>query len=91
MAWIGLYRPSPEELRSVADEFGLHPVAVVTQQQNKGTRRLTETGLAKNEEIRVPARGRRHGRHGRGAVRDLQTQAVALIGWVQQGEYSRLR
>ncbi len=28
MAWIGLYRPSPEELRSVADEFGLHPLAV---------------------------------------------------------------
>jgi magnesium transporter len=27
MAWIGLYRPSPEELRSVADEFGLHPLA----------------------------------------------------------------
>ncbi|WP_440707970.1 magnesium and cobalt transport protein CorA [Herbiconiux sp. YIM B11900] len=28
MAWIGLYRPRPEELRSVADEFGLHPLAV---------------------------------------------------------------
>lgn len=27
-AWIGLYRPEPEELRSVADEFGLHPLAV---------------------------------------------------------------
>lgn len=28
VAWIGLYRPSPEELQAVADEFGLHPLAV---------------------------------------------------------------
>ena len=28
MAWIGLYRPTPEELQSVADEFGLHHLAV---------------------------------------------------------------
>ncbi|GAA4663553.1 magnesium/cobalt transporter CorA [Frondihabitans cladoniiphilus] len=28
MAWIGLYRPSPEEIRSVAAEFDLHPLAV---------------------------------------------------------------
>jgi magnesium transporter len=28
MAWIGLYRPTDEELRSVADEFGLHHLAV---------------------------------------------------------------
>ncbi|MGO4104019.1 magnesium and cobalt transport protein CorA [Leifsonia sp. YAF41] len=28
MAWIGLYRPSPQELYSVAEEFGLHPLAV---------------------------------------------------------------
>lgn len=28
MAWIGLYRPSPEELQSVASEFDLHPFAV---------------------------------------------------------------
>ncbi len=28
MAWIGLYRPSPEELQSVAAEFGLHHLAV---------------------------------------------------------------
>ncbi|MFD1714072.1 magnesium and cobalt transport protein CorA [Amnibacterium flavum] len=28
MAWIGLYRPSEEELRAVADEFGLHPLSV---------------------------------------------------------------
>ncbi len=28
MAWIGLLRPSPEELQSVADEFDLHPLAV---------------------------------------------------------------
>jgi len=28
MAWIGLYRPSPEDLHSVAAEFGLHPLAV---------------------------------------------------------------
>ena len=27
-AWIGMYRPTEEELRSVADEFGLHPLAV---------------------------------------------------------------
>jgi magnesium transporter len=25
MAWIGLYRPDAEELRSVAEEFDLHP------------------------------------------------------------------
>jgi magnesium transporter len=28
MAWIGLFRPSPEEIAQVADEFGLHPLAV---------------------------------------------------------------
>ncbi|WP_345545756.1 magnesium and cobalt transport protein CorA [Microbacterium jejuense] len=28
MAWIGLYRPSADEVRSIADEFGLHPLAV---------------------------------------------------------------
>jgi magnesium transporter len=28
MAWIGLYRPDLREIQSVADEFGLHPLAV---------------------------------------------------------------
>jgi magnesium transporter len=28
MGWIGLYRPSPDEIRSVAAEFELHPLAV---------------------------------------------------------------
>jgi len=28
MAWIGLYRPTAEEMASVATEFGLHPLAV---------------------------------------------------------------
>lgn len=28
MAWIGLYRPTAEEMASVADEFGLHELAV---------------------------------------------------------------
>ena len=28
MAWIGLYRPDPEELQSVAEEFDLNPLAV---------------------------------------------------------------
>jgi magnesium transporter len=28
MAWIGLYRPDESELRDIADEFGLHPLAV---------------------------------------------------------------
>lgn len=27
-AWIGLYRPTEEELRAVAEEFSLHPLAV---------------------------------------------------------------
>ncbi|CAN5436852.1 magnesium/cobalt transporter CorA [soil metagenome] len=27
-AWIGLYRPTEEELRSVAEEFSLHPLSV---------------------------------------------------------------
>jgi magnesium transporter len=27
-AWIGLYRPSEAELATVADEFGLHPLAI---------------------------------------------------------------
>jgi magnesium transporter len=27
-AWIGMYRPTEEEIRSVADEFGLHHLAV---------------------------------------------------------------
>jgi magnesium transporter len=28
LAWIGLYRPSEDEIQSVAREFGLHPLAV---------------------------------------------------------------
>ena len=28
MAWIGLYRPRPAEVQSVAAEFGLHELAV---------------------------------------------------------------
>jgi magnesium transporter len=28
MAWIGLYRPDPAEIHSVAEEFDLHPLAV---------------------------------------------------------------
>lgn len=28
MAWIGLYRPGTEEIKSVADEFSLHEFAV---------------------------------------------------------------
>jgi magnesium transporter len=28
IAWVGLYRPSPEEFATVAAEFGLHPLAV---------------------------------------------------------------
>ncbi|HET6878379.1 MAG TPA: magnesium/cobalt transporter CorA [Jatrophihabitans sp.] len=28
MAWIGLYRPDPDELTSLAEEFGLHELAV---------------------------------------------------------------
>ena len=28
MAWIGLYRPTPEEMAAVASEFGLHDLAV---------------------------------------------------------------
>lgn len=28
MAWIGLYRPDKAEIHSVAEEFGLHPLAV---------------------------------------------------------------
>lgn len=27
-AWIGMYRPTEQELRAVADEFGLHPLSV---------------------------------------------------------------
>ena len=27
-AWIGMYRPTEEELRSVAEEFSLHPLAI---------------------------------------------------------------
>src|SRR3954451_3890328 len=28
LAWIGLYRPTPEQIQSVATELGLHPLAV---------------------------------------------------------------
>jgi len=28
MAWLGLYRPTAEELEAVADELGLHPLAI---------------------------------------------------------------
>ena len=28
MAWIGLFRPTPEEIAKVAEEFSLHPLAV---------------------------------------------------------------
>jgi magnesium transporter len=31
--WIGLYRPDPSELQSVADEFSLHPLAVEDAQE----------------------------------------------------------
>ena len=31
--WIGLYRPDPPELRAVADEFSLHPLAVEDAQE----------------------------------------------------------
>lgn len=28
MAWIGMFRPTPEEIQQVAEEFSLHPLAV---------------------------------------------------------------
>jgi magnesium transporter len=31
--WIGLYRPSPDELQAVAEEFSLHPLAVEDAQE----------------------------------------------------------
>ncbi|MGN7189454.1 magnesium and cobalt transport protein CorA [Curtobacterium sp. MCBA15_004] len=37
MAWIGLFRPTDAELTSVADEFGLHPLAV--EDASKGHQR----------------------------------------------------
>jgi magnesium transporter len=37
MAWIGLFRPTANELASVADEFGLHPLAV--EDAHKGHQR----------------------------------------------------
>lgn len=33
LAWIGLYRPSPDELDSVAAEFDLHPLAIEDARQ----------------------------------------------------------
>ena len=46
MAWIGLYRPEPEELSSLADEFDLHPLAVedaITAHQRPKLERYGET------------------------------------------------
>ena len=46
MAWIGLYRPDASEIRSVADEFSLHPLAVedaLTGHQRAKLERFGET------------------------------------------------
>jgi magnesium transporter len=46
MAWIGLYRPDPDELSSLAGEFDLHPLAVedaITAHQRPKLERYGET------------------------------------------------
>jgi magnesium transporter len=46
MAWIGLYRPDPGEIRSVAQEFGLHELAVedaITAHQRPKLERYDDT------------------------------------------------
>ena len=46
LAWIGLYEPTQEELSSVAEEFGLHPLAVedaITAHQRPKLERYAET------------------------------------------------
>lgn len=45
-AWIGMYRPTEKELRAVADEFALHPLAVedaLTGHQRPKIERYAET------------------------------------------------
>lgn len=49
LAWIGLYRPSPREVASVAREFDLHPLAVedaLTGHQRSKLERYGETLFA---------------------------------------------
>ncbi|MBL3685651.1 magnesium and cobalt transport protein CorA [Leucobacter zeae] len=49
MAWIGLYRPSDAEIRSIADELDLHPLAVedaLTGHQRSKLERYGETLFA---------------------------------------------
>jgi magnesium transporter len=46
MAWIGLYRPTNDELETLAEEFGLHPLAVedaIAQHQRPKIERYGET------------------------------------------------
>jgi magnesium transporter len=46
MAWIGLYRPEPDELASLAEEFGLHELAVedaITAHQRPKLERYGDT------------------------------------------------
>jgi magnesium transporter len=46
MAWIGLYRPDADELKSLADEFGLHTLAIedaITAHQRPKLERYGDT------------------------------------------------
>lgn len=42
MAWVGLLRPEQEELHELADELGLHPVAVTEAQRGHQRAKLEE-------------------------------------------------
>jgi magnesium transporter len=42
--WIGLYRPDPAELQSVADEFALHPLAVEDAQEGHQRAKIERYG-----------------------------------------------
>ncbi|WP_294569874.1 magnesium and cobalt transport protein CorA [uncultured Arthrobacter sp.] len=44
MAWIGLYRPELQETQAVADEFGLHPLAVEDAMQGHQRSKLQRYG-----------------------------------------------
>lgn len=61
MAWIGLYRPTEDELQSVAAEFHLHPLAVEDAQKGHQRAKLERYGQNLFVVLRPASRSTVHG------------------------------
>lgn len=100
MAWIGLYRPEPAELRSVAEEFSLHELAVEDAQHGHQRSKLERYGDTLFTVLR-PARylddvekvgfGELHVFVGDGPQVFKSTQAARQICFFEQGTSCRAR